>query len=90
MKKRLFFMLLVSFLGGKAFAQEEKKAQDIPKKEPVKLSEPTELPASQPVKVVENGQEIRIIDGRKVKVDSQGIQSLEAVEPEKDKKPKAE
>ena len=86
--------MLISFFTGKAFGQEEKKVQIVPLAEPVKSAEQPEKPASHPNAELNDATEIRIIDGRQVKVDSQGIQSLEAVEPEKEKekekKPKTE
>lgn len=77
--KRLFFFLFLLIIGNAVKAQ---SGQASPLQEPAKTTKGgDQLTPSDSAQKNAETRDYQIIDGRKVKVDSQGIQSLEAVEP---------
>ena len=93
MKKMLTFFTVMILAGSmQANAQSQfAKSTISPVAVPVeKFSKSTDpLPVAMPVST-EAQSDIKVIDGRNVRVDSQGVQSLEAVAPSAVPKPKTE
>lgn len=90
--KKLLTLFAVMILAGSMHAhaqtQPAKSALPPPPAEKVVKAEDP-LPES-PASVKEGDSDIKIIEGRKVRVDNQGVQSLEVVTPTLAPKPKTE